>query len=103
MRQTINPALTRFRQGCDIPSVGLHPPVSLTIHRCVIGIRDDDLMTKRLEVLCDPFTFRRGFEQNAHPRSAPERRGESVSRRRNATVKDIARFGHDPNLTFLLV
>jgi hypothetical protein len=103
MRQTVNPALARSRQGGDIASVRLHPPASLTIHRRVIGIGDDDLMTKRLEVLRDPCTFCRSFEQNAHPRSAPERRGESVSRRRNATVKDLTHSCHDPNLTFLLV
>ena len=81
MRQTIASALTRFRQGGDIAPVRRHPPASLTIHRRVIGIGDDDRMTTRLEVWRDPFTFGRGFEPNAHPRSAPARRGESITRR----------------------
>ena len=103
MRRTINPPLTRFRQRGDIPSVRLHTSGALTVHRRVVGIGDDDLMVQRLEVLGDPFTFRRGFEQNAHPRSAPERGGKPISRRRDATVNDLARLCHDPNLTFLLV
>ena len=57
MRQTIASALTRFRQGGDIAPVRRHPPASLTIHRRVIGIGDDDPMTTRLEVWRDPFTF----------------------------------------------
>ena len=81
----------RLPSGPPHPAGLFYAPAPVTIHRRVIRIGDDDLMSERLEVLRDPFTLRRGFEQNAHPRSAPERRGQSISRRRNATVKDLAR------------
>lgn len=53
-----------MHRRAGITLVCLHATSACCIHRCVIRICDDDLVTQALEMLGDPFALGRCFEKN---------------------------------------
>src|SRR5262249_41385501 len=102
-RGAITAPLTRLRHSGRISSIGLDPTAPVSIHRRKIRIRDDHLVAERLEVLRHPLALRRGFHHNAHRGPPPEQGGETVPRRREASIQPVTAVQHNPDLTFLLV
>ena len=68
---SINAMATRLGQRCHIAAIGLHASAPMSVHQCVIGIGDHHLVPQCLQVLGDPFTFRRGLDQDAGVRATP--------------------------------
>jgi hypothetical protein len=103
MRDAIRPVLTRVGEARDISAIGFDATTSVTVHRGVIGIRDDHVVRELLDVLRDPFTLGRRLNQNPYPRSAPKHTPQSIASGCNALVDRLHRLSDNPNLTFLLV
>ena len=103
MSASINPMTTRLGEGRDIAAIGFHASAAVPIHQAVIRIRHDDFVTQRLEMLCDPFTRGRGFDQNPGVWTAPEKCGQSIMRGPNALIDHLPTLREDSHLAFFLV
>src|SRR5262249_16659139 len=103
VRHAIGPMLTRLRQRGDVAAVGFGPPGPMAVHRAVVRIGHDHVMSDLLEVLRDPLTLRGRLHQHAHARPTPKYVGQSFARRGDPLIDHLAALRHDANLTFFLV
>ena len=69
MRAPIQTQPARRGQRRHISLVGLDPARAVPVHRRVIGIHHDHLVSHRLEMLGHPLTLRAALQQNPHPRA----------------------------------
>ena len=72
MRGSIDPCTTGLGQRGRISFIGLHLPRARSIHRRVIRIGDDHLVSQCLEMLRHPLTFGTAFDQNPQHRASPK-------------------------------
>src|SRR5438270_7554954 len=99
----IKSPLTGFGQCSDIAPIRLDASAAVTVHRRKIRIGHDRLVSERLEVLRDPLTLGRGFQENSHPGPAPEHGRKAFAGRCNSSIDDLTTLHDDADLTFLFV
>ena len=66
-------------------------------------LRDDELVAQGLQAPRHPFTLRGGLEQDPRPRPRAEDVGESRGLRADPLFDQLAGFGEDAELAFLLL
>lgn len=90
MRRPIGANAERLGQRPGVALVCLHAARPRGVHRSIVRIGDDDLVSECLETLRDPFALRTGLEQNPRRRAIPEYRGESLATGHDPLLRDAA-------------
>ena len=94
---------TGVRPGLGIAPIRFDAPAALGIHRCVVGIGDDDLVTQLLQALCDPRAFGRGLKQDAGLRTRGKHRPKPFPLRVDTLLEHLAGLGDQTKVTLILV
>ena len=68
----------------------IDPLAPVAVHRCVVGISDDDLVTELLENSRNPLTLGARLKQHARVLAPSKRRREPLDLRGNARLPDLA-------------
>src|SRR3989442_13262058 len=96
----IKSPLTGFGQCSDIAPIRLDASAAVTVHRRKIRVGHDRLVSESLEVLRDPLPFGRGFQDNSHPRPAPDHDGKAFAGRSNSPIDELTLLHTSSKLTF---
>src|ERR1035437_340105 len=88
-----------FGESTSIPLICLHSTSARCIHRCLIRICDDNLVTETLEMLGDPFTLGRCFEKNPRRCIISQDRSQPLTTCDYASLADRSVIGDDAELT----
>jgi hypothetical protein len=89
MRRAVIAMETRVSQCRGVAPIRLDASTASGVHRSVIRIRHDHVLPQAFEVSRDPLTFRRRFDENPHPRTAAEDRGQPIPRGQDTAVDDF--------------
>jgi len=103
MRNTERAEPARLHQGSRIAAIGLGAPRPARIHRREVGIGDDHVMAKTLQMSCDPLALGARLEEDACARTSAEHRGESLARCRDALLRNGPIIVANAKLTLALV
>ncbi|MBK8172026.1 MAG: hypothetical protein IPK60_17005 [Sandaracinaceae bacterium] len=87
MRRAIRAKSTCIAQGTSVTLVGFHLATARRIHRRKVWVRDNDLVTERLDATSDPLAFGRGLHQDPSRRSLAQKLLERLASRRDAKLK----------------
>src|SRR6266545_8192107 len=103
MRGAVGAEHARVPQRAGVPAVGLHLAGAGSVHGGEVRIPHDDLVPQPLQAARHPFTLGRGLEQDPAAGPVAEYGREALGLRADPLLDQLAPFGQDTDLTFLLV
>src|SRR2546426_4187082 len=98
MRRPVGPQSAGFGKGLRIATVRLHPAMYLTIHRRVVRVGDDDLMTQVFQTPCHPLALGSRLDQDARSGVRLEHGGEPFALGPDAPLDEFAVLLQDADL-----
>src|SRR5215470_9995360 len=103
VRRAVGPQPTGLGQGTGVAAVRLHLAGAGGIHGREVRVGDDHVVAERLQTSGDPFTLRRGFQQDLGRRPPAEGLGEPLGFGADPALDQLASLSQETDLAFPLV